>query len=366
MKILLVQDHLRSGGTERHTVLLARHFALAGHTTTLATFRPGGALSPIPPTANLAVFALQKRDSRLDWWAPGLLRRARQLAPDVVLCMGRMANCYGAALQRALPGSVVVATLRTGKPLPVLFRRSLSQVRHIIANSTDARERVIRDHQVAPERVSVIHNALVFAARPVDLELRARQRAAQGVPADGVVLLDVAMFRPEKNQIALIDLLADLKSAAPVHLWLAGDGPALAACQARAVQRGVTDRVRFLGWTADPAPLYAAADIAVHASRRESLSNFLIEAQAHGLPAVAYHALGVGETFLNGESGYLIEPDDAPAFRSALERLIADGGMRARMAPIARDFAQRNFSTENQIAAYLKLFASLLLPDSSA
>ena len=195
---------------------------------------------------------------------------------------------------------------------------------------------------------------------------RAQQRAENGVPANGVVLLDVAMFRPEKNQIALIDILADLTTSAPVQLWLAGEGAALEACRARAMERGVADRVRFLGWTADPSPLYVAADIAVHASRRESLSNFLIEAQSHGLPAVAYHALGVGETFLNGESGFLIEPDDAPAFRGALERLIDAPDQRARMAPIARDFAARNFSTEKQIAAYLRLFDSLLTTDSSA
>jgi predicted ABC-type transport system involved in lysophospholipase L1 biosynthesis ATPase subunit len=44
MKILIIQDHLRSGGTERQSVLLANAFAAAGHPATLLTFRPGGPL----------------------------------------------------------------------------------------------------------------------------------------------------------------------------------------------------------------------------------------------------------------------------------------------------------------------------------
>ena len=48
MKILLVQDYLRSGGTERQTILLANAFRAAGHAASLVTFRPGGALASEP------------------------------------------------------------------------------------------------------------------------------------------------------------------------------------------------------------------------------------------------------------------------------------------------------------------------------
>ena len=38
MKILIVQDYLRSGGTERHSLFMATAFAKAGHEVTLLTF----------------------------------------------------------------------------------------------------------------------------------------------------------------------------------------------------------------------------------------------------------------------------------------------------------------------------------------
>ncbi len=367
MKILIVQDFLRSGGTERQSVLLAQGFADAGHETHLVTFRPDGPLTPSAPRRNLHLRSLQRRDTKLDWWAPGLLRFARSLKPDAILCMGRMANCYGGALQRILPRTAVISTLRTGKPLPALFRRSLAVTRHIVANSREARERILRSHALPPAKVSVIPNGLVFpplAANTSAQRTVLRQRF--GATDRTLVLVDVAMFRPEKNQRALVEIAAGLPAELDWQLWLAGDGPARDECADRALALGVGGRVHFLGWMADPAPIYAGADLAVHASWSESLSNFLIEAQAHGLPAIAYDALGVGETFTPGVSGMLIARDDAPAFRTAILSLARDAGLRRRFGEHGRKQARENFSTGAQIAAYLDCFSRLSRPDSLA
>src|SRR3954470_8366173 len=98
MKILIVQDFLRSGGTERQTILLANAFATAGHATTLLTFRPGGALSETV-LATVTCRSLQPFDLGLDWFAPGLMRAVRRMGPDIVVCMGRMANCFAGRIR---------------------------------------------------------------------------------------------------------------------------------------------------------------------------------------------------------------------------------------------------------------------------
>src|SRR5580658_4449252 len=112
MKILIVQDYLRNGGTERQSVLLSQAFAAAGHSTTLLTFRPGGKLAPVSasPPAQFLHRSLQPFDFHLDWFAPRLLRTAAKLEPEIVLCMGRMANGYAGGLQSRLPGAALVAT----------------------------------------------------------------------------------------------------------------------------------------------------------------------------------------------------------------------------------------------------------------
>jgi glycosyltransferase involved in cell wall biosynthesis len=357
MKILVIQDYLRSGGTERQSIRLTCAAAAAGHAGTLLTFRPGGVLAA--GLAGVEHRALQPFDFRADWFAPGLSAAVRRAGPDVVLCMGRMANCYAGLLQQKFPSVPVVATLRTGKPLPWLFRRSLRTARHVVANSRGAADRILGRDGVPRDRVTVIPNALVVPpeSRP---DAGSSLRSSLGATPGTTVLLCVAMFRPEKNQRELIETLAGLPAPADWQLWLAGAGSGRAACEKEALRRGLGGRVKFLGYRPDPAPLYAAADIAVLASRSESLSNFLIEAQSMGRPAVAYQALGVDECFVPGRTGWAIARGDRLSFRAAVERLMADtADERAARAREARAFAQERFDPARQAAAYFELFEKL-------
>ena len=210
----------------------------------------------------------------------------------------------------------------------------------------------------------MIPNSLVFPPEADAAQTAARRaewRARLGTPPEARVLVCVAMFRPEKNQQELIEIVRELPDAPPWELWLAGEGPELADCRRRAKEAGLSDRVRFPGFLADPSPLYAAADVAVHASRSEALSNFLIEAQAHGLPVVAAAAQGIRECFVPGETGWMIPRGDHAAFRERLRECLSAGPeVRAGRARAARAFARENFAPARQVAAYLDLFARLL------
>jgi len=360
VKIWLLQDYLRSGGTERQTILLAKGFATAGHAAALVTFRPGGALATT--LAPLVPRVLQPFDTKLNWFAPGLLSAARAAAPDVILCMGRMANCHAGRLARALPETSVVATMRTGKALPSAFIRSLSFVSHIVANSRESAAILASRHGVPTAKLSVIANALVFPAASVPQTDRPL-RAALGAGAHTVVMLCVGMFRPEKNQAALIRAaagLAALKTTLPDwQLWLVGEGAERAVCERLVASLGLGARVRFLGFRPDPANAYDSADLAVLASGAESLSNFLIEAQSHGLPVVAVEVGGVRECCLPGLTGEVTPAGNDEAFISALVRWLTDTERRRRAAPLARAFARESFNPQRQAGKYLVLFETL-------
>ena len=359
MKIIVLQDYLRSGGTERHSILLARELSGLGHAATLLTFRPGGTLSA---TAGAAHAALQPFDTGIDWLAPGLARAVLGDPPDIVLCMGKTANCFagglpGRAAARGLP-TRVVATLRAGGRLPWFYYRSVRKAAHLVTNSLEAADELVELHGLERARVSVIPNSLVFAevSQGRDLDLRARLGAGPGT----TVLLSVGMFRPEKNQRDLIRIAAGLPQGWDWQLWFAGDGPQRARCERLAQSQGLGRRVRFVGFQPDPTAFYRAADIAVHASKEEALSNFLIEAQAHGLPAVACRALGIRECFVPGRTGWMVEQGDFGGFRKALALLASDTPEeRLARAAEARAFARASFDPARQVTAYARLFESL-------
>jgi glycosyltransferase involved in cell wall biosynthesis len=354
MKILVLQDYLRSGGTERQSILLTRAFAAAGLDASLLTFRPGGELST--RLGGVTHRSLQPFDCHLDWLAPGLARTINRMQPDGVLCMGRMANCYAGGLQKKFPYIGFIGTMRTGKELPSLYRHSLHHVWHVVANSHEAKSILASHYGVARERVTVIHNSIAFPPDSSLVRNEALRTKLDAGPAT-IVFLNVAMFRPEKNQRDLIEIAAKLPLGLKWQLWFVGDGSTRAACERLVAAKNLGSRVKFLGFQADPAPLYAAADLAALTSLNESLPNFLIEAHAHGLMSVAYDVGGVREA-----GGAVVPARDQAAFLARLQPLLFDPALRAREAAEAQARARENFDPERQLQAYFDLFACLIQP----
>ncbi|MDR0535429.1 MAG: glycosyltransferase [Puniceicoccales bacterium] len=353
-RILVIQDYLRSGGTERQSLLLAGEFAAAGREVLLLRFRPGGALADhVPPGVGTRV--LQPFDTRLDWFAPGLGRAVRRFLPDCVLCMGRMANGLSLRAKAAVPSASVVCTMRTGKPLSCLHRLNFSMADAVVANSAAAAVALECEYGVRPGRIHVIRNAPVFAPEEDGPDGLGRAAVEPCVSGGGCVLLCVAMFRPEKNHRGLLRSLAALPVGLRWRLVLVGDGPERGGCEEFARNTpSLAGRVEFAGFQADPRPFYRSADVAVLASLRESLPNFLVEAHLHGVPSVAYSAGGAAEC-----GGLMVPLGGEADLATLLSRLLGDAAFRAAESARVRAFAEERFSRAAQSRAYLRLLDEL-------
>ena len=101
--------------------------------------------------------------------------------------------------------------------------------------------------------------------------------------------------------------------------------PGRAALEAQAA-RDAPSGVRFVGALSDVAPVYAAADAVVLASRTEGMPGVLIEAGLSDRPAVAYDVGAVSEVVADGETGVLVTPGDVTALAAALRRVLDDPG----------------------------------------
>jgi phosphatidylinositol alpha-1,6-mannosyltransferase len=128
--------------------------------------------------------------------------------------------------------------------------------------------------------------------------------------------------------------------------------------EARAGKLGVTDRVRFLGAVPDAAlaPLYASADVFSMPCRdrwlgleAEGFGIVFVEAAATGVPSVAGRSGGSHEAVIDGETGLVVDGRSAREVRAALDRLLADDELRARMGLAARDRAVSAFSYDSLV-----------------
>ena len=353
MRIALLQDHLRNGGTENQTLHIAEGLAQAGLETSVIVFREGGILDKQAAEGSFQVRYLNQGPLKTDWFAPGLMKLLLTEGFDVAIGMGRMANCQVGLLAPSTRELKFVSTFRTGKSIPYLQRRALKRSDRLVANSREALERLHIKYGIdrGPD-AQVIYNGCIRKFPTEEEQTNSGKRPIR--------LVAPSMFRPEKKQKRLLQICSKLARNLDWKLTLAGDGSERNACIQLASRLGIDDRVEFPGLLEDPTNLYQKSHIAIHASAKESLPNALVEAQMSGLPVVAYDVGGVGETFESNVSGLLIDHSNEDAFIDSLEKLIADSNLRQRMSAAARDYARKHFSPEAPIQAYIELLSRMI------
>ncbi len=383
MRVVFLQDHLRNGGTENQTIHLADQLAKSGLESHLIVFRKGGVLDEKAKATSTSIHFLNQGLLKTDWFAPKLHKTIESLDPQIVIAMGRMANCHAGRLATRSRTYKIISTFRTGKPVPALYRRALQYCDHVVANSHEAVRRIENAYGLyRPESTTVIYNGCIressspsssssslsssSSASRTEMEKETQTASSlnlhpSSLSHETVHLVSASLFRQEKKQINLLRLCSRLDTKRPWHLTLAGDGPELERCKAEAQRIGLADKTSFLGLLPDPNTLYEKSHIAIHASDSESLPNFLVEAQMAGLPIVAYDTGGVAETFVDHQSGFLIPHGNSDAFVEKLKQLIDTDSLRRQMSDAARDYALSNFTSETQTKAYLDLIDKLLV-----
>ena len=132
------------------------------------------------------------------------------------------------------------------------------------------------------------------------------------------------------------------------------------------IARPIADRVHFLGRVSDEdlPLLYGCADVFAMLCRdrwggleAEGFGIVFLEAAASGVAAIAGRSGGSHEAVDDGTTGYVLDPQDVPGVRAALERLLADDGLRARLGAAARTRVEREL-TADVLAARLAPLAA--------
>jgi glycosyltransferase involved in cell wall biosynthesis len=151
--------------------------------------------------------------------------------------------------------------------------------------------------------------------------------------------------------------------AVPVDLLLAGEpdpgNPAAVPGEEVAswVAQGL---VRRLGHVDDMPALFRSVDIVVLPSYREGLPKGLIEAGASGCALVTTDVPGCREVVTHERDGLLVPVRDASALADAIERLVFDPALRARLAAAAREKAVAEFDERIVIERTLEVYRELL------
>ena len=161
-----------------------------------------------------------------------------------------------------------------------------------------------------------------------------------GEPAEPPEVLYVGRLSPEKGILELVQATQGIK------LTVAGDGP---------LRAQVPGALGFVPHHELP-PLYERAAVVAVPSHREGFGVACAEAMAAGRPVVASAVGGLLDLVVDGETGLLVPPHNVGALRAALERLLGDAELCARMGAAGRERIREHFTwpavTDLTIRAY--------------
>jgi len=184
----------------------------------------------------------------------------------------------------------------------------------------------------------------------VDLPPAPAPRAVENTPP---VVLMAARFDREKRHNTLMHATRSLlDEGVAVEVWLAGSGPLEDETRKLARELGIEHAVKFVGFV-ENRHVHAwlatgRVDLVVLPSDAEGLPVSLIEALAHGVPAIGTTVGGVAELLGDG-CGQLVRPADAQELAAAMARLLQTPELRVEVALAGRARVEREFAVESVV-----------------
>lgn len=218
--------------------------------------------------------------------------------------------------------------------------RNARKAERVFVTSAYAARAAIAAYGLDPRKVRVASEALDAAVRGRAAAARGARRA--GGDPDNAVVLSVARQYRRKDTPTLVRAFGRLAARMPeARLRIVGDGPRLAANRRLAANLKLAGKVSFTGALSSTDALdaeYRAARVFCLPSRQEGFGIVFLEAMAYGLPIAAAAAGAVPEVAPDGETSLLVPAGDPAALAEALERLLTDAELAARLgrAGVAR------------------------------
>lgn len=194
----------------------------------------------------------------------------------------------------------------------------------------------------------VVYNGIKLPAFPL--------RHTQDTVTVGFVGQLVALKRPER----FLKAFALAQQSCPnLRSVIVGDGPLLEKMRQLADELGITPDVEIKGYLNSMLDLYASFDILVLTSDAESFGRVLVEAMASGCPVIASRVGGVPEVVENGQTGFLVDPDDIPAYAEKIIQLAQDTELRQCLGLAGRKRALTHFTVERYCEQLIRIIEEI-------
>ncbi len=362
LKVCLVIPTLVKGGAEKQLSLLAAGLDRTKFECHVVVLTHSGPYEAELREQGIEVHLIGKR-GKLDptaYWR--LVRKLKELRPDIVHTWLFAANSYGRAAAHRARVPVIIAGERSVDPWKQWWNfavdRYLLKYTDTIVTNTRAVVDFYASHSITTERFTVIANAVV----PPQITPLSREQVFERLklPPRAALVGAVGRLWKQKGYRELIwsgELLrVALKNVCVVII---GDGPEREQLLHYRDQVGADEAVRLVGDREDAQELMTGFDLLWNGSLYEGQSNTILEAMACGVPVVASDIPGTRDLVEHNVTGLLYPLSDVGQLTRITNQLLREPDRMAAMGVAAKQKIAEHFSLSKMISQHEELYERL-------
>jgi len=346
---------LVGNASKGHLAKWASHFASIGWRVYVASFEPA-------EIAGVDVIQLRKSapsHARYFFAASQLRRILKRIKPSIV--HAHYASGYG--LLGALSATATYIISVWGSDVYEFPRRSPihAQLLRFTLNTAD----YVCSTSWAMARESRRYTRQPITVTPFGIDCAEYDPGLGSNGGAGLVVGTVKTLDAMYGIAYLLRAFALVVHRAPrleVRLVIAGGGPQRYELEQLARELGIAQHTRFLGPLPQPCVPSTLRGFSVYAalSERESFGVAVLEASACGIPVLATDVDGLPEVVENGITGLLVPPRDVVSAANAMERLLRDRRLRARLGAAGRKFVLERYQWADTAKIMERLYDAAL------
>jgi N-acetyl-alpha-D-glucosaminyl L-malate synthase BshA len=193
---------------------------------------------------------------------------------------------------------------------------------------------------------------------------KAAEHRGEFAAPDERILVHVSNFRPVKRLGDVIEIFDRVQKEVPSRLLLMGDGPERSRAEWLVDQKGLREKVDFLGKLDRIHEKLSIADLMLVPSELESFGLAALEGMACEVPAIATSVGGVPEVIEHGKSGFLAKVGDVETMARFAIEILSDEKRLRELGKMARWEAQSRFCASRIIPEYEKFYERVLGRDA--
>jgi glycosyltransferase involved in cell wall biosynthesis len=231
---------------------------------------------------------------------------------------------------------------------------------YIFADHMIGVSRGVCEHLVAqgidPKKVTPVYNGVEL---PADVLSKEEARERFSLPYQATIVGTVSRLTSMKGIDFGLEAFNTISSKFPaIHYALVGDGDDRKRYEAWVKERGLEEKVHFLGYQDQVFDPISAMDLFLFPSLKEAMGIAVVEGMIMGLPVVSTNVGGLPEV-IDSSVGRLVNPSDSAALAQAAIEII-EKNLIHELGSNAKNRAETMFSVESQRAGTQKVYEKLI------